>query len=214
MTGTFELDQEHSDFRAVVADFAAERLAPHVAEWNNAHELPLDAVREMGKLGLFGLSAPEEYGGAGDFTSLCIAIEEIGKVDQSLGITLEAAVGLGINPIACFGTREQKARFLPDLIAGTALAGFGLTESEAGSDAGATRTTAALQGDEWVVNGSKQFITNSGTAITSVVTVTARTGTRPDGRAEISAILVPAGTPGFTVGPAYAKLGWHASDTH
>jgi short-chain 2-methylacyl-CoA dehydrogenase len=214
MSGNFELDEEHNDFRAAVADFAAERLAPHVSRWDAEHTLPLDAVHQMGQLGLFGLNAPPEYGGAGDFTSLCVAIEEIGKVDQSLGITLEAAVGLGIAPIARFGTPAQKERLLPDLIAGRALAGFGLTEPEAGSDAGATRTTAVLEDGAWVVNGAKQFITNSGTAITSVVTITARTGTRPDGTAEISAILVPAGTPGFGVGPAYDKLGWHASDTH
>jgi short-chain 2-methylacyl-CoA dehydrogenase len=168
----------------------------------------------MADLGLFGLAGPEEYGGAGDFTSLCIAIEEIGKVDQSLGITLEAAVGLGINPIAHFGTAEQKARWLPDLVAGRALASFGLTEPEAGSDAGATRTRATLIDHEWVINGSKQFITNSGTDITALCTVTARTGNRDDGKPEISAIIVPTGTPGFEVGPGYAKLGWHASDTH
>jgi butyryl-CoA dehydrogenase len=168
----------------------------------------------MGKLGLFGLSGAEKYGGAGDFTSLCIAIEEIGKLDQSLGITLEAAVGLGINPIAHFGTAQQKARWLPDLLAGHALAAFGLTEPEAGSDAGATRTHAVLRDHEWVINGNKQFITNSGTAISSLCTVTARTGIREDGKPEISAIIVPVGTPGFEVGPSYAKLGWHASDTH
>src|SRR4029434_10809217 len=165
-------------------------------------------------LGLFGLGGPEEYGGAGDFTSLCIAIEEIGKVDQSLGITLDGAVGLGINPISHFGTAEQKARWLPDLLAGRALASFGLTEPEAGSDAGATRTRATLIDHEWVINGSKQFITNSGTDITSLCTVTARTGNRVDEKPEISAIIVPTGTPGFAVGPSYAKLGWHASDTH
>ena len=168
----------------------------------------------MGDLGLFGLGGPEEYGGAGDFTSLCIAIEEIGRVDQSLGITLEAAVGLGINPIAHFGTAEQKQRWLPDLLAGHALAAFGLTEPDAGSDAGATRTRAELRDGRWVINGDKQFITNSGTDITSLCTVTARTGTREDGKPEISAIFIPAGTPGLEVGPAYAKLGWHASDTH
>jgi butyryl-CoA dehydrogenase len=168
----------------------------------------------MANLGLFGLGGPEEYGGAGDFTSLCIAIEEIGKVDQSLGITLEAAVGLGINPIARFGTAQQKARWLPDLLAGEALAAFGLTEPEAGSDAGATRTRAVLVDQHWVINGSKQFITNSGTPITSLCTVTARTGTRDNGKPEISAIMVPIGTLGFDVGPSYAKLGWHASDTH
>jgi butyryl-CoA dehydrogenase len=168
----------------------------------------------MGELGLFGLTAPEEYGGGGDFTSLCVAIEEIGRVDQSLGITLEAAVGLGISPILNYGTGEQKQRWLPDLVAGRTLAGFGLTEPGSGSDAGATATRATLDGDEWVIDGAKQFITNSGTPITSCVSVTARTGTADDGKPEISAIIVPSGTPGFTVEPAYDKLGWHASDTH
>ena len=211
----FELSKEHEDFRRVVREFAAERVAPHVAQWDAEHRFPVELVPEMGDLGLFGLVVPEEYGGAdGDFTSLCVAIEELGRVDQSVGITLSAGVGLGINPILTFGSAEQKERWLPDLVAGRALAGFGLTEPEAGSDAGATRTRARLDGDEWVVDGAKAFITNSGTAITSVVTVTARTGERPDGRPEISAIMVPSGTPGFTVEPAYRKLGWHASDTH
>jgi len=214
MTSTFALGEEHNDFRAAVADFAARDLAHHIERWNAAHEMPLEAIKLMGNLGLFGLGGPEEYGGAGDFTSLCIAIEEIGKLDQSLGITLEAAVGLGINPIAHFGTAQQKARWLPELLAGHALAAFGLTEPDAGSDAGATRTRAALRDREWVINGSKQFITNSGTAISSLCTVTARTGIREDGKPEISAIIVPVGTPGFEVGPSYAKLGWHASDTH
>ncbi|MET1008145.1 MAG: acyl-CoA dehydrogenase family protein [Propionibacteriaceae bacterium] len=214
MSATFELSEEHCDFRHAVADFASHQLAPHVNRWNAAHELPLEAVKQMGDFGLFGLSTPEEYGGAGDFTSLCVAIEEIGRVDQSLGITLEAAVGLGINPIATYGTREQKERWLPDLIEGHALAGFGLTEPDAGSDAHATQTTAVLDDAGWVVNGAKQFITNSGTDITSVVTVTARTGTTAEGRPELSAILLPRGTPGFTVEKAYDKLGWHASDTH
>ena len=169
----------------------------------------------MGQLGLFGLTAPEEYGGAdGDFTSLCVAIEEIGRVDQSMGITLEAAVGLGINPILTYGTDEQKQTWLPDLVAGEKLAGFGLTEPGAGSDAGATKTKAELVGGEWVVNGSKQFITNSGSELTSLVTVTARTGETEAGKPEISAIIVPVDTPGFTAEKAYDKLGWHASDTH
>ncbi|HEY5820810.1 MAG TPA: acyl-CoA dehydrogenase family protein [Propionibacteriaceae bacterium] len=214
MPNTFELSEDHQDFRAVVADFAVHDLAPHVARWNEAHELPLEAVKQMAALGLFGLNGPEEYGGAGDFTSLCIAIEEIGKVDQSLGITLEAAVGLGINPIAHFGTETQKQRWLPDLIAGHALAAFGLTEPECGSDAGATQTRATLDDGRWTINGSKQFITNSGTDITSVCTITARTGTKDNGKPEISTIVVPRHTDGFVVGPAYAKLGWHASDTH
>jgi butyryl-CoA dehydrogenase len=206
----FELPQEHEVFRKVVREFAEAEIAPHAARWDQEHELPLEIVHKMGDLGLFGLPFPEEHGGGGgDFTSLCVAIEEIGRVDQSMGITLEAGVGLGINPIATFGTEEQKARWLPDLLTGRTLAAFGLTEPEAGSDAGATKTRAELDGDEWVINGTKAFITNSGTAITSVITVTARTG--PD---EISAILVPAETPGLTVEPAYRKLGWHASDTH
>jgi butyryl-CoA dehydrogenase len=214
MSSAFELSDEHRDFRLAVANFAHAQLAPHVTRWNAAHELPLEAVKQMGDFGLFGLSAPEEYGGAGDFTSLCVAIEEIGRVDQSLGITLEAAVGLGINPIATFGSPDQRERWLPDLIAGHALAGFGLTEPEAGSDAHATQTRAVLDSGDWVINGAKQFITNSGTDITSVVTVTARTGTGDDGEPEISAILLPRGTSGFTVEKAYDKLGWHASDTH
>jgi butyryl-CoA dehydrogenase len=186
-----------------------------VAQWDRDHHFPVDLVHKMGDLGLFGLIAPEEYGGAGgDFTSLCVAIEELGRVDQSIGITLEAGVGLGINPILEYGTDEQKERWLPDLVAGRALAAFGLTEPGAGSDAGATRTKAVLDGDQWVIDGAKQFITNSGTEITSLVTVTARTGTRDDGAPEISAIAIPAGTPGFVVEPAYDKLGWNISDTH
>jgi alkylation response protein AidB-like acyl-CoA dehydrogenase len=207
----FELSAEHEAFRKAVRDFAEREVAPHVAQWDREHHFPVDVVRAMGELGLFGLVVPEEYGGSGgDFTSLCVAIEELGRVDQSIGITLEAGVGLGINPILTFGTEEQKQRWLPDLVAGRALAGFGLTEPEAGSDAGATRTRAVLDGDQWVINGAKAFITNSGTDITSLVTVTARTGEQ----GEISTIIVPSGTPGFVVEPAYDKLGWHISDTH
>lgn len=214
---TFELSREHEEFRHSVRDFAEAEIAPYAARWDRDHHFPVDVVQQMGKLGLFGLTAPEEYGGAGedgDFTSLCVAIEEIGRVDQSMGITLEAAVGLGITPLLEYGTEEQKATWLPDLVAGQRLAGFGLTEPGAGSDAGATRTKAVLDDGAWVVDGAKQFITNSGSEITSLVTVTARTGERADGRPEISAIIVPAGTPGFTAEKAYDKLGWHASDTH
>jgi short/branched chain acyl-CoA dehydrogenase len=214
---SYELSREHEEFRRTVREFAEAEIAPHAAQWDRDHHFPVDVVRKMGGLGLFGLTAPEEYGGAGedgDFTSLCVAIEEIGRVDQSLGITLEAAVGLGINPILSYGTDEQRSTWLPDLVSGERLAGFGLTEPGAGSDAGATRTKAVLDGGEWVVNGAKQFITNSGSDITSLVTVTARTGTRENGSAEISAIIVPSGTPGFTADKAYDKLGWHASDTH
>ncbi|GAA1435552.1 acyl-CoA dehydrogenase family protein [Mycobacterium cookii] len=217
---TFELSPEHEQFRRSVRDFAEAEIAPHAAQWDREHHFPTDVVQKMGALGLMGLTAPEEFGGAGmagedgGFTSLCLAIEEVGRVDQSMGITLEAAVGLGINPILTFGTDEQKTTWLPDLIAGEKLAGFGLTEPGAGSDAGATRTKAVLEGGEWVVNGSKQFITNSGSSITSLVTVTARTGERADGRPEISTVIIPSGTPGFTAEKAYDKLGWHASDTH
>jgi short/branched chain acyl-CoA dehydrogenase len=212
---SYELSEDHEQFRRTVRDFAEKEIAPHAAQWDRDHHFPVDVVQKMGSLGLFGLTAPEEYGGAdGDFTSLCVAIEEVGRVDQSMGITLEAAVGLGINPILTFGTDEQKQTWLPDLVEGAKLAGFGLTEPGAGSDAGATRTKAELRDGEWVVNGSKQFITNSGSEITSVVTVTAKTGEREDGRPEISTIMLPAGTPGFTAEKAYDKLGWHASDTH
>ncbi|NHN54645.1 acyl-CoA dehydrogenase [Calidifontibacter sp. DB0510] len=213
----FELTKDHEDFRRVVRDFAESKIAPHVEEWDAQAHFPSELVPQMGELGLFGLVVPEEYGGAGldegGFTYLCLAIEELGRVDQSMGITLSAGVGLGINPILTYGTDAQKQRFLPDLVSGKALAGFGLTEPDAGSDAGATRTRATLADGQWTINGAKAFITNSGTDITSVVTVTARTGEQ-DGKPQISAIMVPSGTPGFTVEPAYRKLGWHISDTH
>ena len=217
---SFELSTEHEQFRRSVREFARAEIAPHAAQWDRDHHFPIDVVQKMGALGLMGLTAPEEFGGSGlagdegGFTSLCLAIEEIGRVDQSMGITLEAAVGLGINPILTYGTEEQKQTWLPELVAGTKVAGFGLTEPGAGSDAGATRTRAVLENGEWVVNGAKQFITNSGSEITSLVTVTARTGEREGGRPEISTVILPSGTPGFTAEKAYDKLGWHASDTH
>ncbi len=211
----FELSWEHETFRQTVRDFAEQEVAPYVAAWDRESYFPTELVPKMGDLGLFGLVVPEEYGGSdADFTSLCVAIEELGRVDQSVGITLSAGVGLGINPILTYGNDTQKQTWLPDLVAGRTLAGFGLTEPEAGSDAGATQTRAELVDGQWVVNGAKAFITNSGTPISSVVTVTARTGERPDGSAEISSIMIPNGTPGFIVEPAYHKLGWHISDTH
>lgn len=208
---TFQLSQDHEALRSAVRDFADKEIQPHAAEWDRQHHFPVDVVHKMGDLGLMGAIFDERYGGGGgDFTSLCVAIEEVGRADQSMGITLEAAVGLGINPIAEFGSDAQKERWLPDLIAGRTLAAFGLTEPGGGSDAaGAMRTTAKLDGDEWVINGSKAFITNSGSSITSVITITALTG-----EDEISSIIVPAGTPGLIVEPAYDKLGWRASDTH
>ena len=214
----FDFTDEQEMFRKVVRDFAETEIAPHAEEWDRTHEFPTDAVLAMGELGLFGLPFPEEYGGSGsDFTTLCIAIEELGRVDQSMSITLEAGVGLGANPIYTFGTEEQKQRWLPDLCAGKTLGGFGLTEPEAGSDAGGTRTRAVLDEatNEWVINGEKAFITNSGTDITSIITITARTDAPGSGgKPEISTIIVPAGTPGLEVQPPYRKMGWHASDTH
>ena len=208
-----DLAPEQQDFVAALRDFVDEVIRPQAESWDEGHELPLEAVKQMAELGLFGLPFPEEYGGSGgDFMTLCLAIEEIARVDSSLAITLEAAVGLGAMPIFRFGTEEQRLRWLPPLAAGEALAGFGLTEPGGGSDAGATRTTAKLNGGEWVVNGSKSFITNAGTPITSFVTVTAVTGTS-DGHKEISAIIVPSGTAGFEVGKQYRKMGWRHSDT-
>jgi alkylation response protein AidB-like acyl-CoA dehydrogenase len=206
----WQLSEEHEAFRKVVRDFAAAEIAPNAASWDRAHHFPLDVVLAMGELGLFGLIFPEEWGGAeADFASLCVAIEELGRVDQSIGITLSAAVGLGANPIHQFGTQDQKDRWLPDLVAGRRLGAFGLTEPDGGSDvAGATRTRARRDGDEWVLDGAKAFITNCGTPITSILTVTARTASG------ISAFVVPAGTPGLIVEAPYEKLGWHASDTH
>ncbi len=206
----FDLSSEHEAFRKVVREFAETEIAPYAEEWDRTHTFPLDVVGKMGELGLFGLPFPEEYGGMGaDLLTLCIAIEELARVDSSMAITLEAGVGLGANPIFHFGTEEQKKRWLPDLTAGRALAAFGLTEPDAGSDAGATRTRAVLDGDEWVINGTKAFITNSGTAITSLIIITAKTGPK-----EISSFIVPTGTPGLVVEPGYRKMGWRASDTH
>ncbi|MBN9180206.1 MAG: acyl-CoA dehydrogenase family protein [Microbacterium sp.] len=210
----YDLNDDERELARLMRDFADEVVAPRSYAADTAHELPLDVVAQMGEMGLFGLPFPEEYGGqGGDYFALGLAIEAIGRVDQSLAITLEAGVSLGAMPVFRFGTPAQREELLPDLLSGAALAGFGLTEPEAGPDAGATRTPARLDGDEWVIDGSKQFITNSGTAITRFVTVTAVTGER-DGAKEISTIIVPNGTPGFTVGPAYDKVGWHASDTH
>jgi butyryl-CoA dehydrogenase len=206
----FALSAEHEAFRKVVRSFAEAEIAPHAEEWDAAHHFPVDVVRKMGDLGLFGLPFPERYGGHdSDFLTFCLAVEEIARVDASLAITLEAGVGLGANPIHHFGTDEQKQKWLPDLLAGRALAAFALTEPDSGSDAGATRTRAVRDGDEWVIDGTKVFITNSGTPITSLVTVTART---PEGG--VSTIVVPSGTPGLVIEPAYRKMGWRASDTH
>ncbi|WP_333716568.1 acyl-CoA dehydrogenase family protein [Gordonia sp. (in: high G+C Gram-positive bacteria)] len=210
-----EFTQEYTDLMHTVRDFAQTVVAPVSAKHDAEHSFPYEVIAKMGEMGLFGLPFSEEYGGmGGDYFALALALEELGKVDQSVAITLEAGVGLGAMPIYKYGTEEQKQKYLPDLLAGKALAGFGLTEPGAGSDAGATVTSAKRDGGEWVINGAKQFITNSGTDITSLVTVTAVTGRKDDGRKEISTIIVPAGTPGFTAEPSYNKVGWNASDTH
>lgn len=208
-----ELSEEHAALRATVEDFAQKEVAPVIGEFYERGEFPYDLVRKMGGMGLFGLPIAEEYAGmGGDYFALCLALEELARVDSSVAITLEAGVSLGAMPIDRFGSDEQKAKWLPQLATGEKLGAFGLTEPGGGSDAGATRTTATLDGDEWVINGSKCFITNSGTDITEIVTVTAVTGER-DGKKEISAIVVPSGTPGFTVSEKYSKVGWSASDT-
>lgn len=210
MSSPSELAPEHEEFRRVVAAFADDVVAPAADGFNAEGRFPVELVRQMGEMGLFGIPFPEEYGGmGGDELTLCLAIEELGRVDQSVGITLEAGVGLGAAPIHAFGTPEQKQRWLPELARGERLAAFGLTEPGGGTDVfGATLTRAVRDGDDWVIDGSKQFITNAGTPITSVVTVTAMTAP-----GEMTAIVVPADTPGLSVAPPYRKVGWHASDT-
>ncbi|MBM4598629.1 acyl-CoA dehydrogenase [Rhodococcus hoagii] len=212
---TGSLPDEYQQLAKTVRDFAQNVVAPVSAEHDANHTFPYAVVDGMADMGLFGLPFPEEYGGmGGDYFALCLALEELGKVDQSVAITLEAGVSLGAMPVYRFGNEEQKQEWLPQLTSGKALAAFGLTEPGAGSDAGGTRTKAELADGEWVINGNKQFITNSGTDITKLVTVTAVTGTKDNGRKEISTILVPTSTPGFTAEPAYDKVGWNASDTH
>ena len=210
-----DLTDEQRAVRDLVRDLCEAEVKPNAGEWDEKHAFPYDVVAKMGELGLFGLSIPEEWGGSGgDFTSLCLAIEELARGDASIAITLEAGVGLGIAPIYRFGNEEQKRRYLPELCAGRKLWAFGLTEAQSGTDAGASKTRATLDNGEWVINGSKAFITNSGTDITWGVTVTAVTGDGPGGRPAISTIMVEKGTPGYGIDPPYRKLGWHASDTH
>ena len=204
------LDDEQLALVEGVQEFAQQVIAPVSAQHDRDKTFPYEVISQMGEMGLFGLPIPEEYGGqGGDYFTLCLALEEIGKVDQSVAITLEAGVSLGMMPLLKFGTEEQKQRWLPDLAEAKHLAAFGLTEPGAGSDAGGTQTRATLDDGTWTINGNKEFITNSGTDITSIVTVTAKTGEN-----EISTIIVPTETSGFTAEPAYDKVGWNASDTH
>ena len=212
---TGALPDEYQQLAKTVADFAKTVVAPVAAEHDANHTFPYEVVAGMADMGLFGLPFPEEYGGmGGDYFALCLALEELGKVDQSVAITLEAGESLGAMPIYRFGNEAQKQEWLPQLTSGKSLAAFGLTEPGAGSDAGGTKTTAKFDSGEWIINGNKQFITNSGTDITKLVTVTAVTGVKDGGKKEISTILVPTTTPGFTAEPAYNKVGWNASDTH
>jgi short/branched chain acyl-CoA dehydrogenase len=218
-TASFDLTDEQQRLRDDVRDFADTVVAPAAYEYDTKRELPYEIIAAMGDMGLFGLPFPEQYGGGGrDYFSLCLAVEQLSRADQSIAVTLEAGVGLGAMPVYRSGTEAQRQEWLPMLASGRALAGFGLTEADAGSDAAGTKTTARLEGGEWVIDGTKQFITNSGSRITRLVTITAVTGesVRDDGsvKKELTAILVPSGTPGFTVGPAYDKVGWHTSDTH
>jgi short/branched chain acyl-CoA dehydrogenase len=205
----YDLTEEQELVRATVREFARERVAPVAAELDHESRFPYDIVAELAELGLMGMTIPEEYGGAGaDTVSYAIAVEELTRVDSSVAITVAAHHSLGTLPIYYFGSEEQRQEWLPDLASGRKLAAFGLTEPDAGSDAGATRTTAELRDGQWIVNGSKIFITNAGTDITACVTVTARTG-----EDEVSNLVIPNGSPGYTVSAPMHKLGWRASDT-
>jgi short/branched chain acyl-CoA dehydrogenase len=209
VTPNYDLSAEHELVRRTVREFAEERVTPVAEELDREHRFPYELVAELAELGLMGMTIPEQYGGAGtDTLSYAIAIEELTRVDSSVAITVAAHHSLGTLPIYLFGTEEQKTEWLPPLASGERLAAFGLTEADAGSDAGATRTRAELRDGEWVINGSKMFITNAGTDITSCVTITALTG-----EGEVSNIIVPNGAPGYEVAPPMQKLGWRASDT-
>jgi short-chain 2-methylacyl-CoA dehydrogenase len=210
----FDLTDEQRLLRDTVRDFARAEVAPVAGELDRTKSFPYEIVAKLGALGLMGIPFPQEYGGGGaDTLSYALAVEELARVDSSVCITMAAHTSLGTMPIYLWGSDEQKAEWLPRLCSGERLASFGLTEPEAGSDAGNVRTTARLEGGEWVVNGAKQFITNSGTEISGVVAITAATGTDERGRKEISNLLVPTGTPGYEAGEPYRKMGWNASDT-
>ena len=206
----FDLTPEQEDIRRLARDFAEGEVRPVAEELDREKRFPYEIVAKLGKLGLMGIPYPEEYGGGGaDNLAYALCVEELARIDSSVAITLAAHTSLGTWPVYAFGSDEQKAEWMPRLCAGETLGAFGLTEPEAGSDAGNTRTTARLEDGEWVIDGAKQFITNSGTDISGFVAVTARTG--DDG--EISNIIVPNGTPGYEIGEAYRKMGWNASDT-
>ena len=210
----FTLSAEQEMIRNLCREFAEEEIKPRAEEMDRTSAFPYDLVRKMGELGLLGLPFPEEYGGAGaDFLSYCIALEEIGRGDASVGITMEAHTSLGATPFYLFGSEEQKQQYLVPLARGERLWAFGLTEPGAGSDSAGTQTRAELRDGVWHINGAKNFITNAGTEMTSGVTITAITGTQPDGHKEITNLIIPKGTPGYIIGNPYHKMGWRASDT-
>ena len=210
----FELSDEQRLIQRTVRDFARQEVAPVAEELDRTKAFPYELVAKMGELGLMGIPFPEEYGGGGaDNLSYALAVEELARIDSSVCITMAAHTSLGTMPIHLWGSAEQKEEWLPELCSGRRLAAFGLTEPEAGSDAGNTRTTAVLDDGEWLINGAKQFITNSGTDISGCVTITARTGGNNGGAPEISNVIVPNGTPGYEAGEPYRKMGWNASDT-
>jgi short/branched chain acyl-CoA dehydrogenase len=209
------LSEEYETLRKTVETFARDEVAPMIGGFYKRAEFPYEIVAKMGGMGLFGLPFDERYGGmGGDYFAMCLVVEELARVDSSVAVTLEAGVSLGVMPIYRFGSERQKHEWLPKLCTGEMLGAFGLTEPGAGSDAGAARTTATRDGDDWVINGSKAYITNSGTRITGLVTVTAVTGVEEDGGKSISTVIVPSDTPGLTVSKPYSKVGWTASDTH
>jgi short-chain 2-methylacyl-CoA dehydrogenase len=209
----FDLTDEQKRWRDLAYDYAQGEIRPRAAQLDREQKFPYDIVAEMARLGLMGLTLPKEYGGSGgDFVAYNLALEEISRADTSVGITMEAHISLGCAPLATYGTREQKERFLSRCATGGRLWAFGLTEEEAGTDAGGTRTTAELVDGEWIINGTKKWITNSGTDITAGVTAIARTGERENGGPELSALIIPQETPGYTRGPGYEKTGWRASD--
>src|SRR3954468_16855302 len=211
----FDPTDEQRRWRDLARDFAQEEIRPRAAELDREQKFPYDIVAEMARLGLMGLTLPEQYGGSGgDFVAYTLALEEVSRADTSVGVTMEAHISLGCAPLASYGTPEQKEQFLSKCATGERLWAFGLTEEEAGTDAGGTRTTAELVSGEWLVNGSKKWITNSGTDITGGVTVVARTGTRENGKPELTAIIVPQDASGYARGPGYEKLGWRAADQH
>lgn len=211
----FDLTSEQQRWQKTGREFAETVVQPCAEQLDREQKFPYSVVAQMADLGLLGLTVPQQYNGSGgDFISYCVALEEVSRADTSIGITMESHISLGMYPIMAFGSSEQKHKLLPDLAAGRKLWALGITEEGAGSDAGGVETTAEMRDGEWVINGSKRYITNSGTDITAGITALCRTGLRDNGKPELSTILVRQGTSGYTQGPPYEKLGWRAADQH